>query len=62
MEQLYHLNREPGFNKSLTQKPDIEALEAMLDRKKTSGTTCSPPGISPILSPSASPPIPAPPC
>lgn len=31
MEQLYHLNREPGFRKSVTQKPDIEAIGHMLD-------------------------------
>ena len=30
MEQLYHLNREPGFRKSVTQKPDIEALDKLL--------------------------------
>ena len=30
MEQLYHLNREPGFRHSVTQKPDIEALGQML--------------------------------
>jgi Zn-dependent M16 (insulinase) family peptidase len=34
MEQLYHLNREPGFTKSVTQKPDIEAIGKMLDEKK----------------------------
>ncbi len=30
MEQLYHLNREPGFRKSVTQKPDIEAVDQLL--------------------------------
>jgi len=30
MEQLYHLNREPGFRRSVTQKPDIEAIGQML--------------------------------
>ncbi len=34
MEQLYHLNRAPGFNKSVTQRPDIEAIGKMLDEKK----------------------------
>ena len=34
MEQLYHLNREPGFRRSVTQKPDIEAIGAMLDQNK----------------------------
>lgn len=34
MEQLYHLNREPGFRKSVTQKPDIEAIGQMLDENK----------------------------
>ena len=33
MEQLNHLNREPGFRKSVTQMPDIEAIGAMLDRQ-----------------------------
>jgi Zn-dependent M16 (insulinase) family peptidase len=31
MEQLYHLNRDPGFRRSVTQKPDIEAIGRMLD-------------------------------
>lgn len=31
MEQLYHLNREPGFRKSVTQKPEVEAIGQMLD-------------------------------
>ena len=30
MEQLYHLNREPGFRKSVTQKPDLEAADQLL--------------------------------
>lgn len=30
MEQLYHLNREPGFRKSVTLKPDIEAADKLL--------------------------------
>jgi Zn-dependent M16 (insulinase) family peptidase len=30
MEQLYHLNREPGFSHSVTQKPDIEAIGQLL--------------------------------
>ncbi len=30
MEQLYHLNREPGFHKSVTQKPDIDAADKLL--------------------------------
>ena len=34
MEQLYHLNRAPGFTKSVTEKPDIEAITRMLDQKK----------------------------
>ena len=34
MEQLYHLNRAPGFTKSVTEKPDIEAIGQMLDQKK----------------------------
>ena len=34
MDQLYHLNREPGFRRSVTQKPDIEAIGAMLDQNK----------------------------
>ena len=34
MEQLYHLNREPGFRRSVTQKPDIEAIGQMLDQDK----------------------------
>ncbi len=34
MEQLYHLNREPGFRRSVTQKPDIEAIGMMLDQNK----------------------------
>jgi len=34
MEQLYHLNREPGFRRSVTQKPDIEAIGRMLDENK----------------------------
>lgn len=34
MEQLYHLNREPGFRKSVTQKPDIEAIGQMLNENK----------------------------
>ncbi len=34
MEQLYHLNREPGFRKSVTQKPDIEAIDRMFDENK----------------------------
>ena len=34
MEQLYHLNREPGFHKSVTQKPDIEAIGQLLDENK----------------------------
>jgi Zn-dependent M16 (insulinase) family peptidase len=33
MEQLNHLNREPGFRKSVTQMPDIEAIGAMLDAR-----------------------------
>jgi Zn-dependent M16 (insulinase) family peptidase len=31
MEQLYHLNREPGFRHSVTQKPDIEAIGQLLE-------------------------------
>jgi Zn-dependent M16 (insulinase) family peptidase len=34
MEQLYHLNREPGFRRSVTQKPDIEVIGQMLDQGK----------------------------
>jgi Zn-dependent M16 (insulinase) family peptidase len=34
MEQLYHLNREPAFRRSVTQKPDIEAIGKMLDDNK----------------------------
>jgi Zn-dependent M16 (insulinase) family peptidase len=34
MEQLYHLNREPGFRRSVTEKPDIEAIGRMLDENK----------------------------
>jgi len=34
MEQLYHLNREPGFQKSVTQKPDIDAIGKQLDENK----------------------------
>jgi len=34
MEQLYHLNREPGFQKSVTQKPDIDAIAQMLEQNK----------------------------
>jgi Zn-dependent M16 (insulinase) family peptidase len=34
MDQLYQLNREPGFRRSVTQKPDIEAIGQMLDQKK----------------------------
>ncbi len=34
MEQLYHLNRGPGFRRSVTQKPDIEAIGQMLDQDK----------------------------
>ncbi len=32
MEQLYRLNREPGFQRSVTQKPDVEAIEKLLAR------------------------------
>ena len=36
MEQLYHLNRESGdgFRRSVTQKPDIEAIGRMLDENR----------------------------
>lgn len=34
LDQLYELNREPGFRRSVTQKPDIEAIGALLDQKK----------------------------
>ncbi len=34
MEQLNHLNREPGFRKSVTQRPDVEAIGALLDSNK----------------------------
>ena len=30
MEQLYHLNREPGFRKAVTQKPDLDAIDKLL--------------------------------
>jgi Zn-dependent M16 (insulinase) family peptidase len=30
MEQLYHLNRESGFKRSVTQKPDTDAIDALL--------------------------------
>jgi Zn-dependent M16 (insulinase) family peptidase len=30
MEHLYHLNREPGFRKAVTQKPDLDAIDQML--------------------------------
>lgn len=30
MEQLYHLNREAGFKRSVTQKPDTDAIDALL--------------------------------
>jgi Zn-dependent M16 (insulinase) family peptidase len=30
MEHLYHLNREPGFRKAVTQKPDLDAIDRML--------------------------------
>jgi Zn-dependent M16 (insulinase) family peptidase len=30
MEQLYHLNREPGFKRSVTQKPDTDAIDTLL--------------------------------
>jgi Zn-dependent M16 (insulinase) family peptidase len=34
MEQLYHLNRAPGFRRSVTQKQDIEAIDQMLSGDK----------------------------
>ena len=34
MDQLYRLNREPGFRRYVTEKPDIDAIDRML-----SGTT-----------------------
>ena len=34
LDQLYQLNREPGFRRSVTQKPDIEAIGQLLDQKK----------------------------
>ena len=34
MEQLYHLNREPGFRKAVTQKPDVDAIEQLLAQDK----------------------------
>jgi len=34
MEQLYHLNREPGFRRSVTQKPDIEGIGKLLAQNK----------------------------
>jgi Zn-dependent M16 (insulinase) family peptidase len=34
MDQLYELNREPGFRRSVTQKPDIEAIGRLLDQKR----------------------------
>lgn len=30
MDQLYRINREPGFSKYITEKPDIEAVDGML--------------------------------
>ncbi|HWF12055.1 MAG TPA: hypothetical protein VG297_26485, partial [Bryobacteraceae bacterium] len=30
MEQLYHLNRAPGFQRSVTQKPDTDAIDALV--------------------------------
>ena len=30
MDQLYRLNREPGFSKYITEKPDIEAIDQLL--------------------------------
>jgi len=33
MDQLNHLNREPGFRKSVTQRPDIDSISALLDTK-----------------------------
>ena len=34
MDQLYRLNREPGFKKFVTEKPDIEAIDQMLSGTK----------------------------
>ena len=34
VEQLYNLNREPGFHRSVTQKADIEAISKMLGEEK----------------------------
>jgi Zn-dependent M16 (insulinase) family peptidase len=34
LDQLYELSREPGFRRSVTQKPDIEAISALLDQQK----------------------------
>jgi Zn-dependent M16 (insulinase) family peptidase len=34
MDQLYRLNREPGFRKFVTEKPDIEAIHQMLSGTK----------------------------
>ncbi len=30
MEHLYHLNREPGFRKVVTQKPDLDEIDQLL--------------------------------
>jgi Zn-dependent M16 (insulinase) family peptidase len=30
MEQLYHLNRAPGFQRSVTEKPDTDAIDALV--------------------------------
>jgi Zn-dependent M16 (insulinase) family peptidase len=34
MDQLYRLNREPGFSKYVTEKPDIQAIDQMLSGTK----------------------------
>ena len=34
MEQLYRLNREAGFRKSVTERPDIDAIDKMLSGGK----------------------------